>query len=99
MQVGQVLRLATAPGSVALGARAIAVGILSNTLLKLGLALVLVWVGIKMIVSHWWHFPTVASLGVIVAIVAEMRQAGTPQPGLGRILKVRANLQRLWIED
>jgi heme/copper-type cytochrome/quinol oxidase subunit 2 len=23
-----------------------------------------------MIVSHWWHFPTVASLGVIIAIVA-----------------------------
>ena len=31
---------------------------------------ILVFVGIKMIVSHWWHFPTVASLGVIVAIVA-----------------------------
>ena len=30
----------------------------------------LVFVGIKMIVSHWWHFPTVASLGVIVAIIA-----------------------------
>ena len=31
--------------------------------------------------------------------VAEMRQAGTPPPGLSRILKVRANLQRLWVED
>jgi len=34
------------------------------------LGAILVFVGIKMIVSHWWHFPTVASLGVIVAIVA-----------------------------
>jgi tellurite resistance protein TerC len=33
------------------------------------LGAILVFVGIKMIVSHWWHFPTVASLGVIVAIV------------------------------
>src|SRR4029077_11805536 len=34
------------------------------------LGAILVFVGIKMIASHWWHFPTVASLGVIVAIVA-----------------------------
>jgi len=34
------------------------------------LGAILLFVGIKMIVSHWWHFPTVASLGVIVAIVA-----------------------------
>ncbi len=34
------------------------------------LGAILVFVGIKMIVSHWWHFPTVASLGVIVAILA-----------------------------
>jgi tellurite resistance protein TerC len=33
------------------------------------LGAILVFVGIKMIVSHWWHFPTVASLGVIVAIL------------------------------
>jgi tellurite resistance protein TerC len=33
------------------------------------LGAILVFVGIKMVVSHWWHFPTVASLGVIVAIV------------------------------
>ena len=38
--------------------------------LQQGLAIILVYVGVKMIVSHWWHFPTVASLGVIVAIVA-----------------------------
>jgi tellurite resistance protein TerC len=34
------------------------------------LGAILVFVGLKMIVSHWWHFPTVASLGVIVVIVA-----------------------------
>jgi TerC family integral membrane protein len=33
------------------------------------LGAILVFVGIKMIASHWWHFPTVASLGVIVLIV------------------------------
>lgn len=32
-------------------------------------------------------------------VVAEMRQHGGPQPGLDRILKVRANLQRMWVED
>jgi tellurite resistance protein TerC len=34
------------------------------------LGAILVFVGIKMVASHWWHFPTVASLGVIVVIVA-----------------------------
>jgi len=34
------------------------------------LGAILVFVGIKMIASHWWHFPTLASLGVIVAILA-----------------------------
>jgi tellurite resistance protein TerC len=44
------------------------------------LGAILVFVGIKMAVSHWWHVPTLASLGVIVAIlviavVASMRKA------------------------
>ena len=39
--------------------------------LKLGLSLVLVWVGIKMIVSHGFvKIPTELSLGVVVAILA-----------------------------
>lgn len=39
--------------------------------LKVGLALVLVWVGIKMIVSHvWFKIPIGVSLGVVVAILA-----------------------------
>lgn len=39
--------------------------------LKLGLSLVLVWVGIKMIVSHaWFKIPTALSLGIVIAIIA-----------------------------
>jgi tellurite resistance protein TerC len=34
------------------------------------LGAILVFVGLKMAVSHWWHLPTAASLGVIVAILA-----------------------------
>jgi tellurite resistance protein TerC len=34
------------------------------------LGAILVFVGIKMIASHWWHLPTAVSLGVIVTIVA-----------------------------
>jgi tellurite resistance protein TerC len=34
------------------------------------LGAILVFVGIKMTVSHWWHMPTAASLGVIVLILA-----------------------------
>jgi tellurite resistance protein TerC len=33
------------------------------------LGAILVFVGIKMSLSHWWHMSTVASLGVIVAIL------------------------------
>ena len=39
--------------------------------LKLGLSLVLIWVGIKMIVSHAvYKIPTAASLSIVVAIIA-----------------------------
>lgn len=38
--------------------------------LKLGLSLVLVWVGVKMIVSHLWvKIPTVASLSVVITLI------------------------------
>jgi tellurite resistance protein TerC len=37
--------------------------------LKLGLAAVLVFVGIKMIVNEWWHVPIWMSLAVIVALI------------------------------
>jgi PKHD-type hydroxylase len=33
------------------------------------------------------------------AVVAEMRQAGAAKAGLDRILKIRTNLQRMWVED
>jgi tellurite resistance protein TerC len=47
--------------------------------LQLGLAIILVYVGIKMILSNWYHIPTPVSLGfialvLVVAIVASMRR-------------------------
>jgi tellurite resistance protein TerC len=49
------------------------------SLLQEGLAVILAFVGVKMIVSHWYHIPTPLSLGVIatvltVAIVLSMRK-------------------------
>jgi tellurite resistance protein TerC len=38
--------------------------------LKYGLGLVLSFVGIKMLLSPWWHVPILFSLGVIVALLA-----------------------------
>jgi tellurite resistance protein TerC len=38
--------------------------------LKYGLALVLMFVGAKMLVVDWWHVPTMISLLVIAVIVA-----------------------------
>jgi tellurite resistance protein TerC len=35
-----------------------------------GLGAILVFVGIKMSLSHWWHMPTPISLGVIVVLLA-----------------------------
>jgi tellurite resistance protein TerC len=35
-----------------------------------GLGLILIFVGAKMAVSHWWHIPTAVSLGVIVVLLA-----------------------------
>lgn len=38
--------------------------------LKTGLSFVLVWVGVKMIVSHaWFKIPTALSLGVVIAVI------------------------------
>jgi tellurite resistance protein TerC len=33
------------------------------------LGAILVFVGVKMAISHWWHIPTMASLAVIIAIL------------------------------
>ncbi len=54
--------------------------------LQLGLAIILVYVGIKMIASHWYHVPTAISLGVIalvllVSIVASMRRTSRESVG------------------
>ncbi|MDQ2670803.1 MAG: TerC family protein [Gemmatimonadota bacterium] len=54
--------------------------------LKPGVAVILVFVGIKMLASHWVHIPTLLSLGVIiltltVAVLLSLRaasRAGTP---------------------
>lgn len=48
--------------------------------LKPGVALILVFVGIKMVISGWVHLPTLLSLGVIVtvltaAVLLSMRKA------------------------
>jgi len=51
--------------------------------LTLGLSVVLVLVGLKMIGSHWWHAPTWLSLSAIaavigVSVVASLRVADSP---------------------
>ena len=38
--------------------------------LKYGLGLVLAFVGLKMLLSEWWHMPIALSLGVILALLA-----------------------------
>jgi tellurite resistance protein TerC len=52
--------------------------------LNKGLAVILAYVGIKMIVSEWFHVPTLLSLGVIalvlaVTVWASLRRAVTPE--------------------
>jgi tellurite resistance protein TerC len=44
------------------------------------LAIVLGWVGFKMIISHWYHMPPLISLGVILTIL-----------GIGIFASVRSN--------
>ena len=39
-------------------------------LLKYGLAVILVFVGIKMVIAEWYHVPILISLGVIVGVLA-----------------------------
>jgi tellurite resistance protein TerC len=40
------------------------------TYLQQGLAVILAFVGVKMIIAEWYHIPTAASLGVIAAVLA-----------------------------
>jgi tellurite resistance protein TerC len=56
------------------------------TYLQQGLAVILAFVGVKMIIAEWYHIPTAASLGVIalvltVSIVLSMKRA--PDEGEG----------------
>lgn len=37
--------------------------------LKQGLAVILVYIGFKMVISHWYHLPTALSLGVIAFVL------------------------------
>ena len=39
-------------------------------LLKYGLALILTFIGTKMLIEHWVHIPIMASLGVVLAVLA-----------------------------
>jgi tellurite resistance protein TerC len=56
--------------------------------LQLGLAIILVYVGIKMILSNWYHIPTPVSLGfialvLVVSIVASIRRDDGGGDGVG----------------
>ncbi len=56
--------------------------------LQLGLAIILVYVGIKMIISNWYHIPTPLSLGfialvLVVSIVASIRRDDGGGDGVG----------------
>jgi tellurite resistance protein TerC len=58
------------------------------TYLQQGLAVILAFVGIKMIIAEWYHIPTWASLGVIavvltVSIVLSMKRAPSEEEGGG----------------
>jgi tellurite resistance protein TerC len=37
--------------------------------LNMGLGVILGFVGVKMLITDWYHFPTWASLGVITAVL------------------------------
>ncbi len=52
--------------------------------LQTGLGVILAFVGVKMVLSYWWHMPIAASLAVIamilvVSIVASLRSTPTAQ--------------------
>lgn len=59
--------------------------------LQPGLAVILAFVGVKMIVAEWYHIPTFASLGVIalvlaVAIIASIKLDRTDEHGPDEVL-------------
>lgn len=48
--------------------------------LKAGLSLVLIFIGMKMLLEHWFHMPITASLGVVGAILASAIFASLLRP-------------------
>jgi tellurite resistance protein TerC len=37
--------------------------------LHYGLSVILVFIGAKMIIAHWWEIPTAVALGVVAAVL------------------------------
>jgi tellurite resistance protein TerC len=53
-------------------------------LLKYGLAVILTFVGAKMLLEHWIHIPIMLSLGIVVAVLGASIVASLVWPQLGR---------------
>jgi tellurite resistance protein TerC len=53
-------------------------------LLKYGLAVILTFVGAKMLLEHWVHIPIMLSLGIVVAVLGASIVASLVWPQLGR---------------
>ena len=51
--------------------------------LKLGLSLVLIFIGLKMLLEHFIHIPILASLGVVGAVLGTSIFASVKWPGEG----------------
>ena len=51
--------------------------------LKLGLSIVLIFIGLKMLLEHFIHIPIVASLGVVGAVLGASIWASIKWPRLG----------------
>ncbi len=51
------------------------------TYLQQGLALILAFVGVKMLIAHWYHIPTPISLGVIAVVLGGAIALSTARAG------------------
>ena len=51
--------------------------------IKLGLSLVLIFIGLKMLLEHFIHIPILASLGVVGAVLGTSIFASVKWPGEG----------------
>jgi len=58
------------------------------TYLQQGLAVILVFVGVKMIVSEWYHIDTAISLGVIALVLAVSIMASVKRPPAGDTIEI-----------